>query len=111
MSQDHSVVAELVEKGRITPAEAENHADGNVITRYIGMETRAQPFVCSFSLRPGDRILLCTDGLTDMLADEVITEILMAEQDCQRACDRLIGLANGRGGADNTTVILLNWNG
>lgn len=111
LSQDHSMVAELVEKGHITPAEAENHVEGNVITRYIGMETRAQSFVCSFSLRPGDRILLCTDGLTDMVADDVIAQTLTAEQDCQRACDKLIGLANGRGGVDNTTVVLLSWTG
>jgi serine/threonine protein phosphatase PrpC len=111
LSQDHSVVAELVEQGHITPTEAETHEEGNVITRYIGMETRARPSVCSFSLRPGDRILLCTDGLTDMVEEGVIAQTLNTEQDCQAACDRLIGLANDGGGVDNTTVVLLTWQG
>jgi len=111
LSQDHSLVAELVEQGHITPHEAETHEQGNVITRYIGMEKRAQPFVCSFSLRPGDRILLCTDGLTDMVQETVIAQVLGANADCQTACDQLVGLANEHGGFDNTTALLTHWHG
>jgi len=108
-SKDHSVVAELVEQGHITPEEADVHEDLGVITHYAGMDAHARPHVRSFALRPGDRILLCTDGLTDMVSESQITAILTGEPDNQKACQTLVHQANQAGGYDNITVLLVEW--
>jgi serine/threonine protein phosphatase PrpC len=108
LSRDHTVVRELVEKGKIEPAEAEGHEAEGQITHYVGMEEEeAVPFVRSLAVRRGDRLLLCTDGLTDMLEEKVILEILRIEEDCQAACERLVKSANAAGGHDNITVVVI----
>jgi protein phosphatase len=108
-SRDHSVVAELVEQGRISPDDAEDHEEQGVITRYAGMDEQAQPHVRSFALEKGDRILLCTDGLTDMVDEKTMALVLSRIPDCQRCCNRLIELANQEGGYDNTTALVVEW--
>lgn len=109
LTRDHSVISELIEKGHIEPEEAAHHEARGVITRYVGMEERAHPHVHSFTLKKDDRILLCTDGLTDMVADEAIAAILANETNPQLACKALITAANNAGGHDNVTALLIDW--
>jgi len=74
------------------------------------MEEKVIPFVRSFALKKSDRLLLCTDGLTDMLDDGVIKQILQQNPDCQAASAALIKQANAAGGHDNITAIVVDWN-
>ena len=109
LTKDHSVISELLDQGRIEPEEVEEHDAQGQITRYIGMEERAHPYVRSFLLREGDRLLLCTDGLTDLVADEAIAAILGQDSDCQAVCEALVKAANTAGGTDNITVVVADW--
>jgi len=111
LTRDHSVVSELIEKGRIEPEEAVNHHARGQITRYIGMEEKARSHVRSFALKKADRLLLCTDGLTDMVNDKDIAAILKAETDPQVACKSLVSAANKAGGHDNITTMIIDWLG
>jgi len=111
LTRDHSVVSELIERGRITPDEALDHAASGQLTRYIGMEERVRSHVRSFALKKNDRILLSTDGLTDMVSDRDIAGILKAEADPQAACKSLIAAANHAGGHDNITALVIDWVG
>ena len=110
-SKDHSVVSELVAQGEITPEEAATHEELGVITHYAGMDEQAKPHVRSFALKPSDRILLCSDGLTDMLSEAEITNTLAQEPDNQKACHSLVDQANQAGGHDNITVLIVEWAG
>ena len=111
LTRDHSVVSELIEKGHIEPEEAANHDALGQITRYVGMEEKARSHVRSFTLKRADRLLLCTDGLTDMVADKDIASILKAETDFQAACKSLVDAANKAGGHDNITTLVIDWLG
>jgi len=111
LTRDHSVVSELIEKGHIEPEEAVNHDASGQITRYIGMEEKARSHVRCFTLKKGDRILLCTDGLTDMVADKNIATILSAESEPQAVCKSLVTAANQAGGHDNVTAMVIDWLG
>ena len=109
LTRDHSVVSELIEKGHIEPEEALDHEASGQLPHYVGMETKARSHVRSFDLKKADRILLCTDGLTDMLADKKIAAILKAETDPQAACKSLVAAANEGGGHDNITALIIDW--
>jgi PPM family protein phosphatase len=109
LTRDHSVVSELIEKGRIEPEDALKHAASGQLTLYVGMEEKARSHVRSFSLKKDDRILLCTDGLTDMLSDETIAAILKAQSDPQTVCTSLVTAANDAGGHDNITALIIHW--
>ncbi len=109
LSHDHSVVSELIEKGQINSEEARHHIAAGVITQYIGMPERTRSYVRSFKLKENDRILLCTDGLNDMIDDKQITQILKTESDPQTACKSLISAALEAGGFDNITTIIIDW--
>jgi serine/threonine protein phosphatase PrpC len=111
LTRDHSVVSELIEKGRIEPEEAANHDALGQITQYVGMEEKVRSHVRSFTLKKADRILLCTDGLTDMVADKDIAAILSAQTDPQAACKSLVASANEAGGHDNVTAMVIDWLG
>lgn len=108
-SRDHSVVAGLLRQGRIEPMEAENHFAQGQLTHYVGMEEKTFAYVRTFMLKEGDRLLLCTDGLTDMIGDGNIAMILQREVDCQAACEALVSAANAAGGYDNVTVLVIDW--
>lgn len=109
LTRDHSVVSELIEKGRIEPEEAHDHDAAGQITRYIGMEEKARSHIHSFGLKKADRILLCTDGLTDMVEDKSIAAVLKTQTDPQNACKSLIAAANNAGGHDNITTLIIDW--
>jgi len=111
LTRDHSVVSELIERGRITPDEALDHTASGQLTRYIGMGEKVRSHVRSFAINKNDRILLCTDGLTDMVSNRDIAGILKAEADPQAACKSLITAANRAGGHDNITALLIDWVG
>jgi len=106
LTRDHSWVAKAVEDGVLTREQAREHPDRNIIYRSLGAGPTVEVQVTTLSLAFGDRLLLCTDGLTDGLSDAEIAE-LAAEADLETAADSLISAANNRGGADNITVTLL----
>ena len=111
LTRDHSVVFDLMMEGIIGPEEAKSHEARGQITSYIGMEGEPHPFVSSFLLKKNDRLLLCTDGLTDLLDDQDIAAILEGEPDSQAICKKLVNAANAAGGYDNITVVTVKWNG
>ena len=109
LTRDHSVVSELIEQGYLKPEDAQNHAASGQLTSYIGMEKKTHSHIHSFALKKGDRILLCTDGLTDMLDDKQITDIVKNQTELQDTCKSLISAANKAGGHDNVTTLLIDW--
>ena len=111
LSRDHSVISELIEQGKLQPEQAENHEAEGVITQYMGMQERAAPYTRSFRLKKADRLLLCSDGLTDMLRDEQIQAILAQQLDVDTVVRILVQQANDAGGVDNITAVLVDWKG
>ncbi|MHB8065657.1 MAG: Stp1/IreP family PP2C-type Ser/Thr phosphatase [Ruminiclostridium sp.] len=103
---DHSYIEELVKNGSITKDEAMNHPKKNVITRAVGYELDLQVDTYEIDVLENDEVLLCTDGLTNMLAEDEILGIITKTEDPQVACDTLIENANNKGGDDNITVII-----
>jgi serine/threonine protein phosphatase PrpC len=108
LTQDHTLVHQLVEEGRITADQAGRHPQRSILTRAVGVEPSVDVDASTIELRPGDRLLLCTDGLTGMLSDDAIREVLASEEDPQRASDRLVEAANAAGGDDNITVVVID---
>ena len=111
LPQDHSIVARLVEQGLIQPEEVYTHQQRSIIYRSLGSRSDLEVDVFTLELEPGDRLLLCSDGLWEMVRDGMIEEVLLERDDPQQACERLIELANLAGGDDNITVIVLNLQG
>lgn len=108
LTEDHTLVQRMVQEGELTPAEAERHPHRNILTRVVGVEPEVQVDEGDIELRPGDRLLLCSDGLTGMLPDDRIATILREEPDPQAAVARLVAEANAAGGVDNVTVVLVD---
>jgi len=107
LTQDHSLVAELVRSGRLSPKEAESHPRRSVITRALGTESDVEVDVFSIRAQNGDLFLLCSDGLTSMVSDEEIAKLLVAARaDLDSAGEKLVAAANQAGGEDNITVVL-----
>jgi PPM family protein phosphatase len=106
LTADHSLVAELVRSGRLTEQEAENHPQRSVITRVLGTDPDVDVDTMTVPTEPGDLFLLCSDGLTAMLRDDEILQVLEAsEADPHRAAQALVDAANRAGGDDNITVV------
>ena len=106
VTTDHSLVAELVRSGVLTPEEAERHPQRSAITRAVGTERAIDADVFTMLAEPGDLFLLCSDGLTDMLSKAEIAEtIVAAERDPEAAARALVAAANAQGGEDNITVV------
>jgi protein phosphatase len=106
LTTDHNFAAELVARGRITIAEAQHHPGRNVVTRTLGAGTRPEPDLRRIVRVPGDRLLLCTDGLTAVLDDEEIGRVLDRFAERTACCRELVRLANDGGGPDNITVLV-----
>ena len=107
LTDDHSLVDELIREGRLTPEEAEEHPQRSIITRALGPEETVEVDTRSFRARSGDVYLLCSDGLTSMVPEVRLAEILVAHHRLHEAGEALIAEANRAGGRDNITVILL----
>jgi PPM family protein phosphatase len=107
VTQDHTMVAEMVRHGVISAKEASHHPARHVITNVLGgREPGVRVEMHKLDLEPGDVVLLCSDGLTGMVPDARIAAILEEQRDPQRACERLVAEANAQGGKDNITVIV-----
>jgi serine/threonine protein phosphatase PrpC len=108
LTSDHSLVAEQVRRGILTAAEAEHSELQSVLLRALGTQPEVEVDAEEHAVFPGDILLLCTDGLTRMVADQKITAALQSESDPGRAAKKLVALANGNGGADNVTVVVVH---
>lgn len=106
LTSDHSLVAELVRNGGITEEEAKNHPQRNILTRALGTAGPVEPEYREFAVQAGDRLLLCSDGLTVMLSNAEICEYLGGDASPQEVADRLVAAANERGGIDNISAIV-----
>ena len=106
LTHDHSYVQELVDCGTITEEEAEHHPQKNIITKALGVDYRLEPEVTSVQLQAKDLLLLCSDGLTNMVPVEQM-EQLLAQGPFYDLPDRLVDAANENGGSDNITALLL----
>ncbi len=107
LTKDHSYVQEQVDAGLLTPEQARVHPYSNVITRCVGAGSDVIPDIYFGALRTGDLLLLASDGLTGMLEDEQLLNILQSDNSPQQWVDTMIAQANHRGGLDNITVIIV----
>lgn len=106
LTNDHSLVTELVRSGGITPEEAKNHPQRHILTRALGSPGPVEPEYQEIAVAADDRLLLCSDGLTAMLSDEEINAVLGMEASPQVIADALVAAANDRGGIDNISAIV-----
>lgn len=111
LTEDHSYVNELVKSGNMTPDEAETNPYKNIITKSLGINNDANADYYYYNSTVGDLILLCTDGLTNMVSSEQIQKILAMDVPLSVKCQNLITLSNQNGGADNITVLLVQNDG
>ena len=108
ITRDHSVVEDLLYRGELSREQARVHPSKNLITRALGTEEEVQPDIFSVDMQPGDYLLLCSDGLTNVVEDmEILYEVLHGGEPAQ-CCERLVKLANDRGGPDNISIILFS---
>jgi len=108
LTHDHTLVQQMVDEGKISQEEAGVHPARNIITRSLGVDEDVEVDELPLDLRTGDRVLLCSDGLTAMLHDDEIRQVLREEPDPQAAADMLVDLAVERGGDDNVTTIVVD---
>lgn len=111
ITRDHSLMADMIESGQITPAEARVHPNRSLITRALGNDPNMFADQYEIKIEEGDRILLCSDGLTGMLTDDLLEGFLNEVQNPQECADKLIEQANAHGGVDNITVIVVDIKG
>jgi len=110
LTRDHSFSQELLDAGMVTEEEARQLPAKNLVTRALGAAADVEPEVHEHPLGPADWLLLCSDGLTEMVSpSEIGAALFAALPDAQRAAQRLVDLANAAGGRDNTSVMLLRW--
>lgn len=106
ITRDHSLMVDLIEAGQITPEEARVHPNRSVITRAIGSDIHMRPDIYELNVDAGDRILLCSDGLSSMISNNAIESIMRRQSDAQHCADELVTAALENGGADNVTVVV-----
>jgi protein phosphatase len=108
LTTDHTVVGELVRRGRLTPEQAAVHPERSILTRAVGLDPRVPVDTPDpLELAPGDQVLLCSDGLTEVVPDVKLAQLLAADPDGDATCRSLIDAANSAGGPDNITVVLV----
>ena len=107
ITADHSLVASLLAAGEITREEIYTHPQRNIITRCLGMRPDIEVDIFVEMLKPGDTLLICSDGLWEMVREDKISEVLLQPSSPQSACEQLIELANENGGVDNISVIVV----
>ena len=108
VTRDHSLVQELVREGNLQESEAQIHPRKNMITRAVGAEKAVRTDFFDVEIRTGDQIVLCTDGLTNMVSDETMSDVLFtADETPEEKASKLVNIAEENGGRDNITVILI----
>lgn len=107
LTSDHSLVNELIKKGKLSPEEARNHPQKNIITKTLGISNNSDIDVHSYVWKVNDQLLLCTDGLTNMVTDQTTANVLAGPLSLEKKCLKLIELANQAGGRDNVTVLII----
>ena len=107
ITKDHSLVEEMVRMGEMDKDTGRNHRDKNIITRAIGAVPEVDVDFFEINLDPEDEILMCTDGLTNMVEDADIRNIMLSQRDIAEQAERLVKTANENGGKDNITVIVI----
>jgi PPM family protein phosphatase len=106
LTEDHSLVAELVRSGKLSPEDADSHPQRSVITRALGTDADVDVDIFSVEVAPGDVFMLCSDGLTTMVGDDRIVDVVARHRhDLERAAKELIADANRSGGEDNVTIV------
>ena len=108
LTADHTVTAALLHLGEIEEKDALGHPARHRLTRYVGMEGEALPDLRVVELRVGDRLLLCSDGLTGMVPDRRIAQVLRRQRTPEEACEALVAAANAAGGRDNVSAIVID---
>lgn len=111
LTDDHSLVAELVRRREITERDAREHPHRHVLTRALGVRRGVEPDLAELTPAQDDVVVLCSDGLTGHVSDEEIAAAVTEDGELERVCDRLVALANSRGGEDNITVALVRCDG
>ncbi len=106
ITRDHSIVQSMIEDGKLTVEEARFHPRKNVITRALGVDEIIEPEFNVYDLNEGEIILLCTDGLTNFVADSDIVKILKSSSDNSEKSELLVSVANENGGGDNITAVV-----
>ena len=109
LTEDHTLVGRMVQEGRLSAEEAQHHPQRSIITRALGVDEDVQVDLDTVELSAGDRLLLCSDGLSSMVEDDQIRDVLAPEPDPQKAADGLVQLANEAGGDDNITVVVIDF--
>ncbi|HJT38054.1 MAG TPA: Stp1/IreP family PP2C-type Ser/Thr phosphatase [Actinomycetota bacterium] len=108
LSRDHTLVARMVSEGRLTPEQAEAHPQRSVLTRALGADKEVDVDESRITMVDGDRLLLCSDGLTGMLGNDEIRDYVADGSDLDEICRRLVDAANDHGGQDNITVVVVD---
>jgi len=106
LTKDHSLIGTLIEEGRLKPEEAENHPQKHVLTRALGVSSDLEIDITELEIDAGSTLLLCTDGLTNMVRDNEILSLCNEKSEPEVLAEALIDLANSRGGFDNITVVI-----
>lgn len=107
LTDDHSIVGELLRRHEISEDDAREHPHRHVLTRALGVRRAVEPDLAELTPLAGDLFVLCSDGLTNHVEDHEIAKSVSEGDDLQEACERLVDLANGRGGEDNTTLLVV----
>ncbi len=107
ITRDHSLVSELVSLGKISPEEARKHPNKNIITRALGTDRSANGDLFEIDVNPGDYLLLCSDGLSNVVTDQELLYEVLYGGNCTTCCDRLLEIALKRGAPDNVTAVLI----
>jgi serine/threonine protein phosphatase PrpC len=108
ITDDHSLVEELVREGRLTAEQAEAHPQRHVVTRGLGVDAEVEVDLYTIEVIAGDRVVICSDGLTTMVRERDIERIARSEPDPQRAAELLVDAANRAGGEDNTSIVVID---
>jgi protein phosphatase len=108
VTDDHSLVEELVREGRLTPEQAESHPQRHVVTRALGVDFQVDVDLYTIEVSAGDRVIICSDGLTTMVRERDVERLARSEPDPQRAAELLVDAANRAGGEDNTSVVVVD---
>lgn len=106
ITRDHTVVEEMIARGSLTRAEAKLHPKKNLITRALGTSMNEVPDIYKLNMAAGEYILLCSDGLSDMITDSEFLQVLQQNAGVQKSCEKFIKLALARGAPDNVTMVL-----